>query len=126
MEVGVSAPLPLVEKACECALSSYKETGSENLAAQTCYQQAVDGTLPAPERDVSEFYDGDVHPAARDDTNSTKTLGIGTLGLFGFLGSISAVALGIASFVGGLLGWLLVMRKRVLQCDVCGAVVNAS
>jgi len=36
-----------------------------------------------------------------------------------------AVILGIASFVGGLLGWLLVMRKRVLQCDLCGAVVNA-
>jgi hypothetical protein len=28
--------------------------------------------------------------------------------------------------VSGLLGWLLVMRKSVLQCDVCGAVVNAS
>jgi hypothetical protein len=25
-----------------------------------------------------------------------------------------------------LLGWLLVMKKRVLQCDLCGAVVNAS
>jgi hypothetical protein len=34
--------------------------------------------------------------------------------------------LGIASFVGGLLGWLLVMKKRVLQCSVCGAVINAS
>jgi DNA-directed RNA polymerase subunit RPC12/RpoP len=29
----------------------------------------------------------------------------------------------IASFVGGLLGWLLIMRKRVLQCVRCGAVV---
>ncbi len=37
-----------------------------------------------------------------------------------------ALALGIASFVGGLLGWLLVMRKRVLQCSVCRAVVSAS
>jgi hypothetical protein len=37
-----------------------------------------------------------------------------------------AVALGIASFVGGLLGWLLVMKKRVLQCSMCRAVVNAS
>jgi len=43
-----------------------------------------------------------------------------------FIGSGFAIALGIASFVGGLLGWLLVMRKRVLQCNVCGAVVNAS
>ena len=36
------------------------------------------------------------------------------------------IAIGIACFVGGLLGWLLVMKKRVLQCPVCGAVVNAS
>jgi len=32
----------------------------------------------------------------------------------------------VASFLGGLLGWLLVMRKRVLQCARCGAVVPAS
>jgi hypothetical protein len=32
----------------------------------------------------------------------------------------------IASLVGGLLGWLLVMKKRVLQCSTCRAVVNAS
>lgn len=37
-----------------------------------------------------------------------------------------AVALGLASLVGGLLGWLLTMRKKVLQCDNCGAVVAAS
>jgi hypothetical protein len=33
---------------------------------------------------------------------------------------------GIASLVGGLLGWLLVMKKDVLQCSHCGAVVAAS
>jgi hypothetical protein len=32
----------------------------------------------------------------------------------------------VASFVGGLLGWLLIMRKRVLQCARCGATVPAS
>ena len=41
-------------------------------------------------------------------------------------GSGLIIAMGIASLVGGLLGWLLVMRKRVLQCSLCGAVVNAS
>lgn len=29
-------------------------------------------------------------------------------------------------FVGGLLGWLLVMKKSVLQCNNCTAVVAAS
>jgi len=32
----------------------------------------------------------------------------------------------VMSFVSGLLGWLLVMRKRVFQCTRCGAVVPAS
>jgi hypothetical protein len=37
-----------------------------------------------------------------------------------------SICFGTASFIGGLLGWLLVMRKKVLQCDRCGAVVAAS
>jgi len=32
----------------------------------------------------------------------------------------------VGSLVGGLLGWLLVMKKKVLQCNACGAVVAAS
>jgi hypothetical protein len=34
--------------------------------------------------------------------------------------------LGVMAFVSGLLGWLLVMKERVLQCCTCSAVVNAS
>jgi hypothetical protein len=37
-----------------------------------------------------------------------------------------AIFFGIASFVGGLIGWLLVMKKKVLECDACNAVVSAS
>jgi hypothetical protein len=37
-----------------------------------------------------------------------------------------AIFFGIASFVGGLIGWLLVMKKQVLECNTCKAVVNAS
>ena len=40
-------------------------------------------------------------------------------------GGLSLVII-IASFVFGLLGWLLVMQKRVLQCTRCGSVVPAS
>jgi len=28
------------------------------------------------------------------------------------------------TFVGSLLGWLLIMRKKVLRCNKCGAIVN--
>jgi hypothetical protein len=31
----------------------------------------------------------------------------------------------VMSLVGGLLGWLLVMKKKVLQCTSCGAVTAA-
>jgi hypothetical protein len=43
----------------------------------------------------------------------------------GIAGGI-VVFFGIASFVGGLVGWLLVMKKRVLECSRCGATLNAS
>src|SRR5262249_14188445 len=32
----------------------------------------------------------------------------------------------VMSFVGALLGWILIMRKRVLPCTLFGAVVTAS
>jgi drug/metabolite transporter (DMT)-like permease len=36
------------------------------------------------------------------------------------------VFIGIGCFVAGLFGWLLVMKKRILQCSVCGATISAS
>lgn len=53
-------------------------------------------------------------------------------GLFGYVVNIKgllvavAIAVGIPSFVAGLFGWLLVMKKHVLRCSACGATVNAS
>lgn len=32
----------------------------------------------------------------------------------------------VLSFVGGVFGWLLIMKKKILQCTHCGAVVAAS
>lgn len=46
--------------------------------------------------------------------------------------AVSAIATGFSvmlffvALVGGLLGWVLIMKKRILQCDRCGAVVAAS
>jgi hypothetical protein len=41
---------------------------------------------------------------------------------------VSSIGLifGVSCFVAGLLGWLLVMKKKILICSICGAVVNAS
>lgn len=33
---------------------------------------------------------------------------------------------GVASFIAGLFGWLLIMKKDVLRCGNCRAIVNAS
>jgi hypothetical protein len=45
--------------------------------------------------------------------------------IFAIGGGIASVV-GISSFVGGLIGWLLVMRRWVLQCSFCGALINVS
>ena|ERR1035437_2274447 len=42
----------------------------------------------------------------------------------GMVTNIVYLLIGAAFFVGGLLGWLLIMKKKVLQCNVCSAVVN--
>lgn len=39
---------------------------------------------------------------------------------------LGPLLIGVPSLVGGLLGWLLVMKKDVLQCGNCGAVTPAS
>jgi hypothetical protein len=36
------------------------------------------------------------------------------------------IAVAFAFLVGGLLGWLLIMKKDILQCGHCGAVIAAS
>jgi hypothetical protein len=38
----------------------------------------------------------------------------------------AAIFLGMMALVGGLLGWLLIMKKKILQCNNCGAVIAAS
>jgi rubrerythrin len=42
------------------------------------------------------------------------------------LGSAFFLFFLVLSFVGGVFGWLLIMKKKVLQCTHCGAVVAAS
>lgn len=34
------------------------------------------------------------------------------------------VFIGICSITGGLLGWLLIMKKKVYKCTICGFVIN--
>ncbi len=117
-EAGYYISQQVTEQYCECTLSKFKETGSMTIASNTCADQLTEGTLEPLSPNVDAFYSNDT--PRRASVAPTANLGVRVFGS-GFI-----IAIGIASFVGGLLGWLLVMRKRVLQCDVCGAVVNAS
>lgn len=54
---------------------------------------------------------------------SAGTVGAG-LGVT-MAGGVSVFVM-ISSLVGGLLGWLLVMKKKVLQCTHCGVIAAAS
>lgn len=50
--------------------------------------------------------------------------GIGTAAA-GF-GAIIGIILTIGAFVSGLVGWLLIMKKKVLKCGSCSAIVDAA
>lgn len=116
-EQGYYASQQLIEQYCECSLTQFKETGSATLAGEACNERLADGTLGEPVQGLDALYSGNT---AQDDRE--------TAGLYLLRGISSSfvIAWGVAFFVSGLLGWLLVMKKRVLQCNLCGAVVNAS
>jgi len=105
-----------IEEYCECALSGYKGSGLTTETAESCTQRVNDGTLDTPSPDVDALY-------SRDNPNATNA---GVITAVSVLGNAFFIGWGVAFFVSGLLGWLLVMKKRVLQCEVCGAVVSAS
>ncbi|MGP8174569.1 MAG: hypothetical protein ACLP7O_08485 [Terracidiphilus sp.] len=52
--------------------------------------------------------------------------GSGILAALAGGGSLAILYVAILCFVGGLVGWLLIMKKHVLQCVYCGAVVDAA
>jgi hypothetical protein len=61
-----------------------------------------------------------------DQVSMEVVAGTAGAGLGGALAGGASFAIMVSSLVGGLLGWLLVMKKKVLQCAACGATVAAS
>ena len=85
--------------------------------------QAMNGT-PLSEQD-REHLDDEQISALNDASLSLAATQIGSgIGAATVIGMAGLIAL--LSFVGGLIGWILTMRKRVLQCSSCKAVVTAS
>lgn len=57
-------------------------------------------------------------------TAATHSSAFGTA--FAGIWNLFDMLIGVGCFVGGLVGWLLIMKKHVLQCVYCGAVVDAA
>lgn len=115
---GLEPSRVLTEEYCECALATFKATKSEPLAVKECGERAQDGTLGGLARNVDVLY-------VADDGDRMKNPAAPQF-LLSPLSSTLLIGMGAAFFVAGLLGGLLVIRKRVLQCSSCGAVVNPS
>jgi hypothetical protein len=146
-EVYWAISITLRRQYCECELSLHRQNHSleqtvtiddETFADDInsgekrndfCADEERNNRLPRIGEQTHKLYDS-LDGVAGSNDKQTDTVYVPrtapAMAIFGLVGSTLAIALGIGSFVGGLLGWLLVMKKRVLQCSVCGATVSAS
>jgi hypothetical protein len=118
---------------CECSLNSRKQGTFSASTTNTCAERWLyaDAQTPDPQTEApyAQVYKSYVDPLGYQDAlarakNTEQSAN--SFAWFRLFGSTFAIAIGIVSFVGGLLGWLLVMKKRVLRCSVCSATVSAS
>src|SRR5262249_11590595 len=110
-----SATTRTVEGAHSRAASKLKAAGvSQAVAARILDGTASDDDLASLSRDQLE--------AARVARSSLRG-GTAGAGLAGAMAGGVWLCFGVTAFVGGLLGWLLTMKKSVLRCSYCRAVV---
>lgn len=79
-----------------------------------------DSSLPITDGTYTEALITAIDAARSDYSTAEAAAGLGGVSVI-----VSMVGI-VGSFVGGLLGWILIMKKTVLQCTSCQAVVNAS
>jgi hypothetical protein len=119
---------------CDCSLDGSKQGNFSASTTEACAVRWLhaDDQMPDPKTKAPyiQVYKSYVDPLGYQDAlaraESTEQPTTSPTAWFHVLGGTFAIALGIISFVGGLLGWLLVMKKHVLRCSVCSATVNAS
>lgn len=117
------------------SMASAASVAQEKLSAATL-QRLHDANVPA--EIVAELEAGKTpSEAAKAQLTSDQAAAVsaaerelgaraGAVGCLGACGTGMAATIAILSFIGGLLGWLLVMKKRVLVCSACSAVTSAS
>jgi hypothetical protein len=91
-----------------------KDTASAVLADRLLSKEQIEALTPEQADAVSVVQRS---PAAM------MSRGVLCCGSLGVVGGISSM---IASFVGGLIGWILVMKQTVLRCQRCGVSLPAS
>ncbi len=109
------------------AIASAKREVEADLIAKGVPKGIVEKVIKLetiPDGDLAKLKDD--RRNAVDSARRTLTAEIARSGIGGAAVVGTSVCVGISSFIGGLLGWLLVMRKKVLQCNFCGGVVAAS
>jgi hypothetical protein len=137
--IGFILLIPSILGIIFCFAVGFLSGGAATQMAATDKQQARDeltqASVPADEieaimnhqpltQDQIQALTPDQKRATDDATFKLSTSRVGS-GLASVLAG-GWFCMAVSFFVGGLLGWLLVMRKRVLQCQHCGAIVAAS
>ena len=118
LTVFAAANTPTVD--LDAAKTQLTETGIAPELAQKIIDIQVSVTGP----EIEELND-DQKAVATEVQSEIVMGGVGTaVGATAFAGM--GIAIAIACFVSGLIGWLLTMKKKVLQCHTCRAVVGTS
>lgn len=63
---------------------------------------------------------------AKESESSAIAVGAGLGTVASGFGAIIGIILTIGAFVSGLVGWILIMKKKVLKCGSCSAIVDAA
>jgi hypothetical protein len=118
-DTGAPPLLPqVIDQMCECMLAGMK--GQENTEAaatevsQACAQQRRAGTLPPLTQEQQDLYNNLMGENGAPSDAEKQAFAEREAGILG------------ACFGIGLVGWLLILKKRVLQCSACGATVSPS
>lgn len=127
-QLSPNLKLPKIEEYCECLLPTYQtyrgigtktpadQFSTESPTALFCSEQLKKGKLSPLSPKVAALYSSKQQQPGPDATST----------IFRAVGGGFSLAMGVGFLVFGLLGWLLVMKKRVLKCSYCGAVISAS
>ncbi len=106
-----------------CGLSPQTLEGLRKAHVPAELQQSLRRGNPATEADM-EGLTLEQQSQVRSANREIEASQVGR-GCFAACGTGVALIGAVLCFIGGVFGWLLVMRKRVLMCNYCRATIDA-